>query len=184
MICFNPLKCFSFALTFSIYTFDLKSNIKKFSQKLRLIEFFANTEDNEEDESLLRNPSEFCPPANRNRKSDFSINFLNGLNLDIRKKKKSNLRKEQWNAISRLKNNDGIIIKEADKGGSVVIMTKKHYKKMVYEQLNDNITYRRTNDSWDKKVMKELGKLVEKYKDNLMDKSSSRVNTSSIIGAF
>ena len=161
----------------------MKSNIKKFSRKLRLIEFFANTEDNEEDESLLRNPSEFCPLANRNRKLDASINFLNGLNLDIRKKKKSNLRKEQWNAISRLKNNGGIIIKEADEGGSVVIMTKKH-KKMAYEQLNDNITYRRTNDSWDKKVMKELGKLVEKYKDNLMDKSSSRVSTSSIIGAF
>ena len=47
--------------------------------------------------------------------------------------------------------NDGIVIKEADKGGSIVIMTKRHYKKMVYEQLNDNITYRRTNDSCDKK---------------------------------
>ena len=101
---------------------------------------------------------------------DASINFLNSLNLDIRKKQKSNLSKEQWNAINQLKNNDGIIIKEADKGGSIVIMTKRHYKKMVYEQLNDNITYRRTNDSCDNKVMKELGKLVEKYKDNLMDK--------------
>ena len=120
---------------------------------------------------------------------DASINFLNSFNLDIRKKQKSNLSKEQWNAINQLKNNDGIIIKEEDKGarGSVVIMTKRHCKKMVYEQLNDNITYRKTNDSCDKKVMKELGKLVEKYKDDLMDKeidylTNFSYNTSNFYG--
>ena len=88
---------------------------------------------------------------------------------------------------TKLKNSDGIIIKEADKGGSIVIMTKRHYKKMVYEQLNDNITYRRTNGSCDNEVMKELGKLVEKYKDNLMDKeidylTNFSYNTSNFYG--
>ena len=109
-VLFKGLK---FAKTPKRNTFELKSDIQKFSRKLRLIEFFANTDDDEEDESFLRNPSEFFPPANRNRKLDASTNFLNSLNLDIKKKQKSNLSKEQWNAINQLKNNDGIIIKEA-----------------------------------------------------------------------
>ena len=58
---------------------------------------------------------------------------------------------------------------------------------MVYEQLSDNITYRRTNNSCEKKVMKKLGKLVEKYKGNLMDKeidylTNFSYNTSNFYG--
>ena len=49
------------------------------------------------------------------------------------------------------------------------------------------IVYRRTSDSCGKKVMKELGKLVEKYKDNLMDKgidylTNFSYNTSNFYG--
>ena len=36
----------------------------------------------------------------------------------------------------RLKNNKNIIIKEVDKGESVVTMSTKHYCKMVYDHLN------------------------------------------------
>ena len=40
------------------------------------------------------------------------------------------------NAIKTLANNDSIIIKEADKGGAVVIMDKENYKKIVGTMLS------------------------------------------------
>ena len=36
-----------------------------------------------------------------------------------------------------------IMIKEAHKGGSVVIMSAKRYCKMDYDNLNDNKTYKK-----------------------------------------
>ena len=80
----------------------------------------------ETEESIFRNPSSFCPPVNRNKELDAAINFINGLNLNQPKSKKSSIRKKQWKGINDQKNNDDIIIKEADKGGNVIIMNKTH----------------------------------------------------------
>ena len=152
-------------------TFQLQSDIRKFNRKLRLLEFFASVgENNEEEESLLRNASDFCPPANRNKKLHAVINFLNSLNLSTRKPEKSNLTKEQWKAVNDLRNNDNIVIKEADKGGCVVIMNKSHYMSMVYGQLNDGVNYQGTEKSWDKTVVVNLTKLVDKYQNSLTEK--------------
>ena len=79
--------------------FELKSDIRNFSRKLRLVEVFATEQVGQEEteESMLRNPSSFCPPVNRNKELDAAINFIN------------------WKGINDLKHNDDIIIKEADK---------------------------------------------------------------------
>ena len=55
-----------------------------------------------------------------------------------------------------LKNNKNIIIKEADKGGTVAIMSKKHYCKMAFDHLNDNQIYKRTDNTSDNKVMNKI----------------------------
>ena len=44
-------------------------------------------------------------------------------------KNKSNISKHEWQDILNLKNNKNIVIKEADKGMTVVIMNIKHYLK-------------------------------------------------------
>ena len=119
---------------------------------------------------MLRNASDFCPPANRNKKLDAAINFLNSLNLSARKREKSNLTKEQWKTANDLRNNDNIVIKETDKGGCVVIMNKSHYISMVYDQLNDGVTYQGTEKSWDQTVVVNLTKLVDKYQNSLTEK--------------
>ena len=151
---------------------EIKSDIRTFGRKLRLIEFFATGQgdDDEEEESILKNPSNFCPPANRDKKLDAAINFLNGLDLSNTKPQKSNISKKQWKGINDLKNNDNIIIKEANKGGCEVIMNKSHHMTMVYSQLDDGITYKRLSMSSDKTILEKLSKLVNKYQRDLTKK--------------
>ena len=57
-----------------------------------------------------------------------------------------------------LKNNKNIIIKEADKGGKVVIMSTKHYCKMIYDHLNNNQIFEKTDNICGNKVMNKIKK--------------------------
>ena len=143
---------------------ELRSDVQKFGRKLRLIEYFASEEQgDEEDELIIRNPNNFCPPNNRNKVLDALINFMNRISLNHSKQPKPNLTSKQWNGINQLKNKNSIVIKETDKGGAVAIMNKEHYMRMVYSQHHDGVTYKRTDQSCDKKVMINLTKLVQKY---------------------
>ena len=150
--------------------FELKSDIRNFSRKLCLVEFFATEQGDQEEteESIFRNPGSFCPPVNRNQELDAAINFTNGLNLNQPESKKSNISKKQWKGMNYYLYD--IIIKEAHKGGSVVIMNKTHYMAMVYNQLNDRVTYKRTDKSCDKTVFNKMSKLVKKYQSDFTKK--------------
>ena len=71
---------------------ELRSDVQKFSRKLRLIEYFASEEQrDEEDESVMRNSSNLCPPHNRNKVLDEAVNFMNSVSLNHSKQPKSNL---------------------------------------------------------------------------------------------
>ena len=50
---------------------------------------------------------------------DVIVDYLNNQNFDIAlTKNKSNISKNDWEAIKSLKENDSIVITETDKGGS------------------------------------------------------------------
>ena len=65
-----------------------------------------------------------------------------------------------------------MIIKEADKGDAVVIMDTKHYIKMISDHLNEETTYNMVESNCDGKIMKGIGKILAKYKDNLTKKET------------
>ena len=89
----------------------------------------------------------FTPPRNRNKTLDIVVDYLNNQNFDNPvTKNKSNLSKNEWEAMKSLKENDSIVIKEADKGGAVVVMNKTHYYNMVVKILQDEVTYKKTNE--------------------------------------
>ena len=54
---------------------------------------------------------------------------------------KENISKQQRAAIKSLSEDNSVVIKEADKGGSVVIMDKDHYKGMSFDILQNNEYY-------------------------------------------
>lgn len=54
-----------------------------------------------------------------------------------------NLTNQEFSALNKLKNNSNIVIKPADKGGSLVIMDKDNYLLEAYKQLNDKNYYKK-----------------------------------------
>ena len=42
--------------------------------------------------------------------------------------------KENWQALKGLKNDQSIAIREADKGGAIVITHSVHYEQMIHKQ--------------------------------------------------
>lgn len=108
---------------------DLRKDIKEHTRKLRLAEYFNDTESDEENENtqldLVKNNSNFNPKKGRNNILDTVWETLQNLPLDSTdciKSTKQNLSKEETNALKSLASDENIVIKEADKGGAVVIM--------------------------------------------------------------
>ena len=135
---------------------ELRSDVKNFCRKLRLIEYSANENDstnqNDLDSSLVKNPSNFNPPPNRDTILDTYIDYLTKYPFDEtyqNKKKKisPNLKKDEWSAIIDLKKDDNLIIKEGDKGGACVIMDKIYYRDKMLALLNDTKTYKCINQT-------------------------------------
>ena len=73
----------------------------------------------------------------------------------MQKAPKSNFSKLEMAAVNDLKNDKKIEIKEADKGGSVLILSKFHYKSMILSQLSDEKTYKKLNSNPDQAIMKK-----------------------------
>ena len=87
------------------------------------------------------------------------ISFIN--NIDIANKKsnkKSNFSPKEWVELRNLMNQSNIVIKEADKGGAVTVLSKHHYRAMIYEHLSN------LDKNLDPTIMKKLKKLLNKHK--------------------
>ena len=57
-----------------------------------------------------------------------------------------------------------IIIKEAKMGGAVTVLSKNHYRAMIYEHLSNQNTYQQLDKNLDLTRMKQLKKLFNKHK--------------------
>ena len=55
-------------------------------------------------------------------------------------------------------NQPNIVIKEADKGGAVTVLSTNHYRAMIYEHLKNQSTYQKLDKNLDPTVMKKLKK--------------------------
>ncbi|CAG2235109.1 unnamed protein product [Mytilus edulis] len=79
---------------------------------------------------------------------------------------KQNLSRREKKSLEELKNNPSIILKEADKGGGIVIMDKTFYREKVLEQLNDNEYYTKLRKNNDKSTIRKIKRLVKEYSES------------------
>lgn len=98
-------------------------DIQKFCRKLRLVKYFADKIDDKEDESLIKNKSKFTPKKNRDIHLDSYIDSIMNFPLETNTNIKRNISKTEQHALKRLQTDKSIVIKEADKGGAIIIMT-------------------------------------------------------------
>ena len=78
------------------------------------------------------------------------------LHTSCRELRKNNLSKEENKALESLTNDESIIIKEADKGGAVVIMDKDYYETKIMEMLLNPEFNSEMSENKDKKQCKKL----------------------------
>ena len=149
---------------------EIKDDISKFCRKLRLAEKFYDKGD--EDESLVRNKSDYNPPKGRNISLDkFCEHITNFPYHNIPKSKtKPNINHVQWEVIYKLKNDPNIIIKEADKGSAVVLMDKDFYKHLALSMLEDRQYYEKVPNYNQRRVMQQLQVLIHLYHKSLTSK--------------
>ena len=83
------------------------------------------------DNSIVRNNSSFEPPCGRNISLDSYISASKAIcsnTIGTNNHSKYNITLKQREAIKSLAPDNSIIIKEADKGGGIVIMNTEFYK--------------------------------------------------------
>ena len=117
-------------------TQELNNDILEFTRKVRLVEYFDGIED--DDQSLVRNKGNFVPPQGREELLDTFVKSTTNIPLvpTEMSKIRRNITFSEQKSMSELANDETIIIKEADKGGTAVIMDSKLYQ----EQIENNAT--------------------------------------------
>ena len=157
------MHCLKLTPTSKLINTELQSNIKNYKQRLRLAEFFSIKEANDSEE-LFQKQSTFTPPRNRDRDLDHQIDVLNNWNLDkMEKKFKGNLSNMEQKELSKLINGETILIKPADKGWPVVVLSTSHYQSMIMQHLYDEDTYTKVDSCIDSKIQSDLLRFLRKY---------------------
>ena len=129
--------------------FQIKKDSESFFRRSRLTAFFSDTSnssfrDRDVFESLCPRKSNWVPPEGQFASLDLFISKcrrdISNLNFK-RKLSYSNLSKDEWSALRRLRNRSDIVIKPADKGGAVVVWRTDLYKQEGLRQLSDTNFY-------------------------------------------
>ena len=116
--------------------FDIKSDTKEFTRKLKLRERFVGIEYN--DESLLKSKSninvntaipELSNISHVLEQLERTINHVNG-----------NIAKQECKALKELREDQDLVIREADKGNTLVLMEKDCYCDTLVMKHHPNTT--------------------------------------------
>ena len=144
---------------------EIETDMSEFFRRIKLKEYFHDNA-SEQDDSLVRNKSNFEPPKGRNSALDEFITSTKNFPLsDLPTEKKYNITLEERKAIKSLQNDPRIIIKEADKGWGIVIMNTSFYRDKMLEMLGNDTFYKRTNDACSKTTFKKIRNLISLAKD-------------------
>ena len=124
----------------------------------------------------FKTASIWTPPPGRNndlnsyivkleKELDVLVHDLNTSTIKLHDSLSSNQRK----ALHDLKGNNNIVIKPADKGGSIVIMNKDNYMKETCTQLHDGRFYQEIDNEPTPTLTNKLNLLIKELQPNLQN---------------
>lgn len=138
--------------------FDVKVDMFKFFRNIRLREYFSSPNPDTSIEPVgylpvrtptpFRSKSYFVPPANRNHSIETYCRLVEKDVAHLLKNKQDfksfhNLSKDEKQALLDLQSDTSVLIRPADKGGSVVLMDRTAYVNECHRQLLDNTFYKK-----------------------------------------
>ena len=145
---------------------QLSNDISEFHRTIELKEYFYENENIQEDDSLVRNNSYFEPPKGRNQSLDEYIEITKVIPQNgTRRKTSFNITCNERKGLNNLTKDTSIVIKEADKGGGIVIMNKEFYKRKILEILDDKSFYKQIESQSTKETMKKVKKVISLAKE-------------------
>ena len=140
---------------------DAKKSTEEFTRKLK-IKF--NFHDKEYEDKSLRRSKSTNPVNVKDEEMKQIVRKIQNMEPE-KMETEDNLSQAERRALRDIQENDNIVIKEADKGGALVIMNKEFYEKklVLADHLVDPATYKKVDTDADKKAMSKLTKLVNKH---------------------
>ena len=146
---------------------ELEWDLQNYHRKIQLAWYFRNS--NKKEIPPFTENSNWTPPRNK-----LPIEIINLIEEDKHLleryyrsfKENFNLTIEEVKAIKELKNAKHIIIKPADKGATVVILSREQYDLEVQRQLNDTVYYKKL----DKPIFMETIPLIDNILNTLKKK--------------
>ena len=132
-----------------IERFRLIDDIKQFSRRLRLREYFydSDTNDNNDDDKIpFKRKSIWTPPPDREPALETYIEtvkkqIISKLDQGPRHRSRDNISSQERKALSTLRSRTDIVIKPADKGSATVVMSLEDYLTKVMCHLNNDQFY-------------------------------------------
>ena len=152
---------------------DAKKCTDDFIRKLKIKYAFHDEE--YEDDSLCRNKS-----TKQIRIHDDELNQILKKIESVEptpKQTSDNLSEIERKALRELMDDNNLVIKEADKGGALIIMNNEFYKNklVLKDHLSNTDTYKKIPPDADKKTMQKLIELVQKHDGCLTAKEKEYV---------
>ena len=146
-------------------------DLYEFVRKLRLTYHFRNHTDT--DASLVKRKSSFCPNRNQNDELERICYSIEASNITVRKTKDniSGMR-SALASLSHKVSNCQLVIKPADKGSIIVLMSPMSYWDMCLRHLNNSDYYCRVDTDPSNLIYDRIVSFTEKYKDRLTEKET------------
>ena len=149
---------------------ELERDMYEFTRKLRLIYHFRN--DTSTDESVLRPKSIYCPGRGENDELEKICSSIEHSSI-LERKVKDNIDEQLRSALDKLSRKiqrNEIVIKPADKGSIIVVMSPEFYWDMCLKHLDNPVFYRKVPTDPSNIVLGRISEFATKFKDRLTEK--------------
>ena len=166
---YSDLRVLSLGLKFTpnpphVDRLNLKESLRRFDRNLRLREYFVDSDSPVDSDTIkFRKKTTWTPPPNRDKALDMFISVVESELMNAPEQKNfPNLTADERLALRNLKRNTEVVIREADKGSAVVVMSRERYIAEANRQLSDTDVYKQVSSAVVFDVIEEVKDILSR----------------------